>query len=1000
MAARSTRFCALLIAIAWAYNPAHGEDRVQYNRDVRPILAKNCFACHGLDEASREAGLRLDRRDDALAKLESGLMAIVPGNARASELIARVASDDLDLRMPPAEDHQALEDHEIEVLTRWINEGADYQIHWSLVAPQKTSPPVVRGGKAGNAIDAFINARLEQEGLQPAPRADRNKLIRRLSLDLVGLPPSPEEVRLFVNDERPDAYERLVDRLLASPHFGERMAVTWLDAARYADTHGYHIDSHRDMWPWRDWVIQAFNDNLPFDQFTIWQLAGDLLPNASRSQLIASGFNRNHGINYEGGAIPEEYHVEYVVDRVNTTGTVWMGLTLGCARCHDHKYDPISQEEYFKLFAFFNTIDEKGLDGQRGNAVPLLPIPTEEQQLRQDKLVASIQRLESKLDSWSGRLSAAQVDWEKRIVQPSAMSTNMHDSGWYLSEPITEETAAKVLQTDYLNPTQEANWTQPIEIQGETKSWTKSPEIVDGHLHSFPWERSAMYLSRTLTVNRAQTATISIGCTDGLKFWLNDELLVDRDHAAPIPERQYQFKVELQPGENRLLVKVVNISWECDFYFAIRDASRPVPNAIVEIAKQSPDNRSNSDASKLRSYFRENIVAAEEFQQLRIRLLDDQRALAKIRKTIPTTMVMREQSEPRKTYRLDRGQYDSPKEKVSPSIPSVLPSISTEGRTDRLALAHWLTDPSHPLTARVTVNRLWQMLFGVGIVATSEDFGTQGEWPSHPELLDWLAVEFIESGWDVKHMLRLMVNSSTYRQSSAATQDKLERDPRNHLLSRGPRFRLQAEFIRDLALSTSGLLNTKIGGPSAKNYQPPGLWLELAHQKDNSKFTAQEFKQASGSELYRRGLYTFWKRSVPPPNLVTFDAPNREICTVRRERTNTPLQALVLLNDPTFVEASRVLAARLIREHDQSRDRIRSAFMLTTSREPEDAEVRILLDKLRLLEQIFEASPDATKKLLSVGDSQRDESLNLVEHAAWTNLASLLLNLDETITKE
>ncbi|MGI9429489.1 MAG: PSD1 and planctomycete cytochrome C domain-containing protein [Bythopirellula sp.] len=998
---RVVLFCCVVVALS-AKN-GRAAPTVQYNRDVRPILSKNCFACHGLDEASREAGLRLDRRASAVSTLDSGAKAIVPGELGASELIARIQSRDSDLQMPPPDSNKQLTAAEVEVLTRWIDEGADYELHWSLTQPQKTPIPQIPSSDTQLApIDAFIRARLQQEDLPPAPEANKRALIRRLSLDLIGLPPTPQEVRAFVEDGRPDSYERLVDRLLDSPHYGERMALVWLDAARYADTHGYHIDSHRVMWPWRDWVIKAYNENLSFKDFTIWQIAGDLLPDATVEQQVASGFNRNHGINYEGGAIPEEYLVEYVVDRANTTGSVWMGLTLGCARCHDHKYDPITQEEYFKFFAFFNTIDEQGLDGQRGNAQPMLSLPNQQQQAEQDRLVAEIKRLENEINPWKKQLDSQQQAWEAAVREKnSTQSESIADSHWHGLPPIIEETIAEVLATDYLTGDDSIDVTKRVSIKGKDRDWTPMTSMVDGYPHTnFIFERSANYLWRRITVDTRQRATISAGCTDALKLWFNGRLLLDQQGATPMPERQHEFEVELLPGDNYLLAKVVNISWECDFYFAIRRTHERLPNAVAKIVIQPGDKRSDDDAQRIKQYFRENVVDAPAYHQLRHDLLANRRKLERLKQRITTTMVMRKMAKPRKTFRLDRGQYDSPKEEVSPVTPSILPPLPTEGPTDRLALASWLTSPGHPLTARVAVNRLWQMLFGVGLVATSGDFGTQGEWPSHPELLDWLAVEFVESGWDVKQMLRRLVNSATYRQSSAATPAKLARDPNNRLLSRGPRFRLQAELIRDMALYTSGLLNNKIGGRSEMNYQPPGMWLELAHQKDNSKFTAQQFEQATGQALYRRGLYTFWKRSVPPPNLVTFDAPNREICVVQREITNTPLQALVMLNDPTFVEAARFLAERMIREASSIEDRARLGFLLATARQPTQQELQILVDKFRWHLAEFTADLKSAEQLLRVGDAARDSTIPPAEHAAWACVASMILNLDETLTKE
>lgn len=1001
---RRASFISCLMIVAFATFPRLCAEpmEVRYSQHVRPILSNNCFACHGPDEESREAGLRLDQRESTMAELDSGMQAIVPGKPDESELVVRITSED-DYQMPPPESHKSLKTSEIATLIKWIKEGAHFEEHWSLVPPVKANLPAANDSEQEKSpIDAYVQARLNQKNLTPAPRADKRTLIRRLSLDLLGLPPSPEEVAAFVADDRDDAYERLVDRLLASPHYGERMAVDWLDAARYADTHGYHIDSHRDMWPWRDWVIDAFNDNMPFDQFTIWQLAGDLLPEATNDQLIASGFNRNHGINFEGGAIPEEYHVEYVVDRVNTLGTVWLGMTLGCARCHDHKYDAISQEEYFKLFAFFNTIDEKGLDGQRGNAEPKLQLPSDDQKERKEHLASWFKELERELDTLDDQLNKQQADWEKEIVDQdeSEESHSIADTLWYGLPPLIEETAAEVLARNHLPSLVNIDVDEKLQIDGKQHEWVPMPAILDGNLHNFIFERSANYLWRSINVDSAQQVKVSVGCSDAISLWLNGKLIYSRDQSLPVPERQQQFDLQLKAGENHLVAKVVNISWECNFYFAMSGLPRPVPAEVLKIAKTPVADRSEEDAKKIRNYFRENVASDSTYQTLRSDVLEASRSLEQLNDAIPTTMVMREMTESRKTFRLDRGQYNSPQEEVLAATPALLPKLSGDCRT-RLDLAEWLMSPSHPLPARVTVNRLWQQLFGIGLVSTAGDFGTQGEWPSHPELLDWLAVEFVESGWDVKHMLRLMVLTETYQQASNANPEKLQQDPYNRLLSRGPRFRLQAEFIRDLALNISGLLNEEIGGRSVKTYQPQGLWRELAHQKDNTKFTAQIFEQAGGNDLYRRSLYTFWKRSMPPPNMVAFDAPNRETCIVRRETTNTPLQALVLLNDPTFVEASRWLAARMIAEAPESDEaKAKLGFLLATARQPGNQELEILLRTFRNSLEEYRSDRQGAESLLSVGDSPRGEHIDPAEHAAWTSVAMLILNLDETITNE
>lgn len=768
---------------------------IDFNRDVRPILSENCFVCHGPDEAQRKAKLRLDTRDGALAKLRGGGHAVVPGKLAASELVRRILTDDASERMPPPKTNKKLTAKQIDILKAWIEQDATYSQHWAFVTAKRPALPNVKNAKwERNVIDRFILARLEKEGLAPAPDADRTMLIRRLALDLTGLPPTLSEIDAFVNDKRPDAYERAVERYLASPHHGERLAVDWLDAARFADTHGYHIDAGRDMTRWREWVIDAFNKDMPFDRFTVEQLAGDLLPNATLDQKVASGFNRNHMINFEGGAIPEEYLNNYIVDRVNTTATVWLGLTMTCAQCHDHKYDPISQREFYQLYAFFNNVPEKGLDGSKGNAAPTLNVPTKSEREEIAKLEAQILELEKTPD---GAKKTAELRKTKAALEAKASSTMV-----------------------------------------------------------------------------------------------------------------------MQDGKQR------------------------------------------------------------------------------------------------DTFMLIRGEYNKKGEKVSAGVPAFLSALPKDAPANRLGFARWLTDPAHPLMSRVIVNRYWQMFFGTGLVKTVEDFGSQGELPSHPELLDWLAAEFsspIRAGgegpgangrpWSVRDLIRLIVTSSTYRQSSVVTKVPLATDAENRLLARGPRYRLQAEFIRDQALAISGLLNREIGGKSVSPYQPAGLWQELASRQDSKNWSAQFFVQSKGKDLYRRTMYTFWKRTSPPPQLVTFDAPDREVCTVRRSRTNTPLQALVLMNDPTYVEASRKFAERVMKQEKTSEARLAFAWRLATARPANDRELGILKRTLERQLAAFAQDPKAAEALLRVGESPRDESLGGPELAAYTIIASVILNLDEVVTK-
>ncbi len=764
---------------------------IQFNRDVRPILSTHCWSCHGPDSVARKGDLRLDQADSARAD-RGGYRVVDPQKPDASELLKRITSADPDARRPPSDSARRLTPQEIETLTEWVRQGGQFEAHWSLIPPRSIAPPVLSGATpqqvVANPIDRFVLKRLQDAELESAPRASRETLVRRVTLDLTGLPPTPEEVDAFLSDERPDAWERLVDRLLASPRYGERMAQVWLDAARFADSGGYQGDILRDMSVWRDWVIRAYNGNKPFDEFTVEQLAGDLLDQPTQDQLIATGFNRNHRINDEDRIIFEEFRVAYVAARVETLATVWLGLTARCARCHSHKFDALTQPDYYGLFAFFNSIAEKGRG--HGNSEPLLRIVSPELQARIDAV---------------------------------------------------------------------------------------------------------------------------------------DQQLAD-----------------------------------------LRSA-------------ESPDGKPDEEAAK------------------QIETLSKQRD--KLTASAPTTMVMRELAEPRPTHLLIRGAYDRPGEAVAIGTPSGIAPAFEGFPPNRLGLAQWLVDPRNPLTARVTVNRYWQMLFGRGLVETAEDFGTQGQLPSHPELLDWLATEFIRSGWNVKALLRLIVSSSTYCQTSEVPEVAWQQDPDNRLLSRGPRFRLSAEALRDQALFASGLLNEQLGGRSVRPYQPEGLWVELAS-------ASRTYEQSHGADLYRRSIYTFIRRTVPPPSMTTLDATDRELCTVRRQSTNTPLQALVLMNDSTWIEAARVLATRCLVDASgtepapSDEQLLTGAFRLLLSRQPTSRELELLCQTLAHYRRRFESAPDDAAKLIATGESSLDDSLDPVDLAAFTAVCSLLINLDETITRE
>lgn len=1162
-------------------DPGASDDaaRVDFSREIRPILAENCFACHGPDAGARKARLRLDLREDAIKVRRSGSAAIVPGESAGSLLIEMITEPDAEFRMPPPESKKQLTPEEIERLRQWIDQGAEYERHWAFVAPKLPALPEVRWPeRVRNPIDSFILARLDDENFKPSPEASRETLLRRVSFDLTGLPPSIEELDAFLEDDSPDAYEKNVDRLLASPRFGERMAQDWLDAARYADTHGYHYDNERSMWRWREWVIKAFNRNLPYDRFTVEQLAGDLLPEPTIEQRIATGFNRNHGISWEGGIIPEEYRIEYVVDRVNTTATVWMGLTMACARCHDHKYDPITQREFYQFSAFFNSIAEKGSDGLEGNASPMIPTPTEAQARELEQLEKDFEALAATYDAPHEELDRAQARWEREIrerldrqwsiVDPIEYSTSgkavlveqddhslfaegphpindvyevmarvdqtrigvvrfeamadarlpgggpgraehsnfvlsefelevapasdpdrftqvkfisaqadysqkgffirkaidgQQDTGWAVEgQPYGEDRTAVFVpekpfgfeggtilrfrihhESDYLNhsigrvrwavssdeglresllPSRLSDWQVSEPYSAETGAlafetafdpesgvhfaakdeagnpkWHLKPEFTDASIHSLAGESTATYLARTIESAGPRLMQISIGSDDGIKIWLNAELVFSTEAPRGAAPDQDFIQLDLKKGVNVLLLKVVNYSGEYAFYFDVReDNSLETPMDIITKIDRPPERSGERQRKAIRDHFRAHD--SEDMRSLiaELRTLEESRDTA--RANIPTTMVMEELQTPRDTFRLSRGMYDQPMEKVSAGIPAFLPALGDGEHPNRLSLARWLVDPGHPLTARVAVNRLWQLLFGAGLVRTPEDFGTRGEAPSHPKLLDWLALEFVRLEWDVKAMLKLMVMSSTYRQDSAASGEVWLRDPENRLLSRGPRYRLSAEMIRDSALAVSGLLEERRGGPSVKPYQPPGLWKEIG--SDFEAFSANLYKQDHGEALYRRSLYTFWKRTLPPPALQMFDAPLREYCVVRRARTNTPQQALVLMNDPTFVEAARVLAQRILLEGEEDPSaRLNHAFRLVIARHPTSNETRVLLSLYREQCAKFREDPEAARRLLNIGESPRDPSLEATEHAAWTIVTSTILNLDEAITK-
>ena len=992
------------------------QQSVRYNRHVRPIFADRCFKCHGRDEKNRQAELRLDVREEAIK------LAIVPGQADQSELISRLSADG-DERMPPVDSHKRpLDQQQIKILRQWINEGALYEPHWAFVPPVRPVLPRVEDASwVRNSLDRFVLARLENKGLRPSPEADRHTLIRRVSLDLTGLPPTPNEVEEFVNDDSSRAYERVVDRLLQSKYYGEHLARHWLDAARYADTNGYQYDLERDQWVWRDWVIHAFNMNMPFDQFTIEQLAGDLLPDATDQQNLATAFNRNHPITIEGGVIDEEYRTEYVVDRVVTTSTVWLGLTMLCSRCHDHKYDPISQREFYQFFAFFNQVPEQGIRAFDPRRKIVSPLRDEQLATLDEQIAVAAQQYQRLLDENSRSL----VDWEQQII--TAMG-----GVWTVMVPeemnSEEDTELSVLSDQSILASGNNPESDTYEIFVRTNASTirairleilNDPSMTNGSVGraangNFVLSEFQLYYApagRRDQFNRLQSVSaeanysqqhydIALAIDDKVdqKGWAVDGNQTDGPYLAVFNLGDVNGFPEGTLLRINMLQRYGRSHQIGRFRLALAvDEQHPVPLDIQVLLGLPVEQRNLQQRERLNAYLVERIGSPDIRGALAdVKRLRKQRAQLE---DYPHTMVMVDKQDPRTTHVLYRGEYDKPRESVTSGVPSIFPPLPEHAPRNRFGLAQWLVMPDNPLTARVTVNRFWQRLFGTGVVDTIEDFGTQGAWPSHPDLLDWLAVDFVESGWDVKALHKLLVMSATYRQASTleeAADISYSMIPKSQWLSCGPRLRLDAEMIRDSALMVSGLLVKNIGGPSVFPYHPQGLWQEI----NNRPGLSRVYQKDHGTGLYRRSLYTFWKRTVPPPAMAAFDAPNREYCVVRRSRTNTPLQAYVLLHDPQFVEAARHLARRMMMEGGSTQhDRISYGFLLCTARLPNNDELDVLQQMLEGRITRYSSDREAAERLLAIGDSPRDELLNVVEHAAYTTVARMLLNLSEFITK-
>ncbi|MEC7502198.1 MAG: DUF1553 domain-containing protein [Planctomycetota bacterium] len=1031
----------------WVVGEDQSAGKTDFNHDIRPLLAAACFTCHGPDENKREADLRLDVPEGFAGLSASGNPILKPHDPEQSELYRRLVQTDPAERMPPPDALHQLNATEIDRIKTWIEEGGGWDEHWAFVSPRQPDWPTVGDHSwVRQPLDQFILSRIESEGLQPSPEADRRTLIRRVTFDLTGFPPTPAEVRDFLKDTSPDAYEQLIDRLLDSPRFGERLAVDWLDAARYADTHGYHEDFHRDMWPWRDWVIRAINQNMPFDQFAREQIAGDLLPDATNQQHVATGFSRNHGVTASG--ISEEYRVEYVIDRVKTTSAVFLGLTIGCAQCHDHKYDPITQKDFYRFYAYFNTITDKGVENRSGNVDPLIRVEdpllmaaTQEAEERSKTITKKQEALrqlrKSAIDRWLAQYKQSTGNSPKLNMQPTFGLVTHFRLNDRQGNRVASELGG---ERGYVRGT--AEWVEDaqrpsLRFDGKTHVDLGDRAAFD-RLDAFSFggwiypERESILLARVSPDQSLRGYEVRVGggkidarlthrefekglrvTTDvdtplnawshvfvtydgssraaGVKIYLNGEPVktnVEKDSLRGTIRVPDPLKIGQRGNRQALLGRVADVHV---YNRQLTDAEVGQVSGKINLLDMLQENPLSAESRRL---LETHYLQTEDRDYQRL-CRDQEACKAELRRLgddNPTVMVMKEMKEPRETFVLTRGQYDQHGEKVNPGTPSILPALPESAPPNRLGLAAWLTDRDHPLFARVMANRLWQMVFGVGIVKTAEDFGTQGERPTHPKLLDYLAREFASSDWDIKRLIRQMVLSATYRQSSMASPELLTKDRDNRLLARGPRYRMSAEMIRDAALATSGLLVNRVGGPSVKPYQPPGLWIEMQNRP---------YEPDDGERLYRRSLYTYIKRSVPPPNMVALDATNREVCTMRRQRTSTPLAALVMLNDPTFVEAARALAGSLLRlEGLDVEDCIREGYLRVVSRSPSSQEMEELLRLYKRQQKIYRDDPQAAESLLAVGDSPAESSLPVDMHAALTCVASVILNLDETISKE
>ena len=1021
-------FCAAAPATGPASDAA-----IEFNREIRPILSDNCFSCHGFDSKKRKAELRLDTPEGAYA-IKDGVQAVKPGDPAASALLQRVLSRDPDEVMPPPESHKKLTETQIETLRRWIGQGAPYRKHWSFEPPVKAAVPAPSGTASSLApVDAFLQAELSRRGLRASPEASKETLLRRLTLDLTGLPPTPSEVDAYLADSSPESYQRVVDRLLGSIRFGEHMARYWLDAARYGDTHGLHLDNERSMWPYRDWVVRAFNQNLPFDQFTLWQIAGDLLPNPTHDQRVASGFNRCNVTTSEGGSISDELLFRYAVDRTETTMAVWMGLTAGCAVCHDHKFDPITAKDFYSMYAFFYSAADPAMDGNILLTPPVLALATPEQDAElkqfdrqiedQKKLVreslAKLEYTDPATLNPPPPVQTGETVWfedsfpEKAKVERSGEPTMFvsEDQGPVHTGKLALSRKAKGVAQDFF--TSGASFEIPP--NGEISVWchldpVDPPKAVMLQFHVGGWNHRAVWGEEgAIPFGRVRTPEkVTMGGLPETGKWVELKFPAEKVGLKPGMKvegyafTQFDGTVHWDHLTMRHRVepaKDANWSWTVWQKTKQGTLVKELPNDLQTLVRgKKPEQWSPAETQKLKDWWLENAyVGAREIvdgpKAEKLRLEAKRKTLSD---AIPTTLVMADLPQPRQAHVMQRGQYDKPGEQVFRRTPEVFPPLPSKENYNRIDLAEWLLSPQNPLTTRVIVNRFWQQFFGTGLVKSVNDFGSQGDSPSHPELLDWLAVTFREQGWDTKKFVKMLVTSAAYRQSAAVTPELLSKDPENRLLARGPRFRLDAEVIRDSALFISGLMNPKVGGKGVRPYQPDNIWEPVGFSGSNTA----RYTRDTGDALYRRSLYTFWKRTAPPPAMTTFDAPPRESFCLSRERSNTPLQALVLLNDIQHVEAARHFAQRILKEGgDSDGDRIKSAWRCAVGRAPTSSECGTVLEALDKHRARFHSASEDASKLVTFGESKPAPDLAPTELAAWTLAANLLLNLDEALNK-